>query len=431
MNTDHLSRLSEIYIKVSWSELRCSWGATVKRGFDILASALGLIILSPLFAAIALLIEHESPGPVFYRGPRMGKNGKIFKILKFRTMYERPESYQGARITARDDNRITPLGHWLRDTKLNELPQLWNLLVGEMSLVGPRPEDPAIAASWPINARREILSVSPGITSPASVLYHDEETLLSTANVMGEYFKNILPDKLRLDRLYVRNRSFIADLDILFWTLAVLIPRMAGQRIPEGLLFAGPISRLTRRHILWFLVDLTISLISVGIAGLAWRAIQSINWGLEPLMILAFVLAVLFSGVNFLIGLDRIVWSRASAQDGLVLVFSNRITTLLLLGLNRLLPLHLGRSYPPLPPEMISLIAARECCRAIAEAIAGAEESVVGRAMLARVVAGGQGVPAYARVGREGLHQAILPLHAVAHHLGVGRHGAFARKLFH
>ncbi len=356
MNTDHLSQLSELYIKIPWGGLLGSWKASIKRGFDILASAVGLIALSPVFAAIALLIKHESPGPVFYRGPRMGKNGKIFQILKFRTMFERPESYQGARITARDDNRITPLGRWLRNTKLNELPQLWNVLAGEMSLVGPRPEDPEIAMNWPGNARREILSVSPGITSPASVLYHDEETLLSSANVMGEYFKNILPDKLRLDRLYVRNHSFIADLDILFWTLAILIPRMTGQRIPEGLLFSGPISRLTRRHVLWFVVDLTVSLISVGIAGLVWRLVQPINWGLEPLTILALVLAALFSSVNLFIGLDRIVWSRASAQDGLVLVFSNRITTLLLLGLNRLLPLHLWRPFPALPPEMISLI---------------------------------------------------------------------------
>src|SRR5574341_461857 len=139
MNTDHLSRLSEIYIKVSWSELRCSWGATVKRGFDILASALGLIILSPLFAAIALLIEHESPGPVFYRGPRMGKNGKIFKILKFRTMYERPESYQGARITARDDNRITPLGHALR---IRPLPRAGRSMHAAKSCLS-RPASPA------------------------------------------------------------------------------------------------------------------------------------------------------------------------------------------------------------------------------------------------------------------------------------------------
>jgi lipopolysaccharide/colanic/teichoic acid biosynthesis glycosyltransferase len=343
-------------LKSTW--LGARFNAAIKRGFDALASAAGLILLSPAFLAIALLIRRESPGPVFYAGSRAGKNGRAFKILKFRTMYERPESYQGAPITARDDQRITPFGHWLRDTKLNELPQLWNVLVGEMSLVGPRPEDPAIAAGWPESARREILSVAPGITSPASILYHDEESLLSAADVMGEYLKNILPDKLRLDRLYVRNHSLVADLDILFWTLAILIPRIADERIPESLLFAGPISRLARRHVSWFIVDLVISLASVGVAGLAWRSLGPIKWGFEPLAILALALAVLFSTVNMLAGLHRIIWSRADAADGLILVLSNRLTTLLLHALNHLLPLQLWKVFPPLPPEMITVMGA-------------------------------------------------------------------------
>jgi lipopolysaccharide/colanic/teichoic acid biosynthesis glycosyltransferase len=152
-------------------------------------------------------------------------------------------------VTCKDDSRITPFGCWLRETKLNELPQLWNVLIGEMSLVGPRPEDPEIAKGWPEDSRREILSVKPGITSPASILYHDEEALLSAADVIGDYCKNILPDKMRLDRLYVRNHSFSSDLDTIFWTAVILIPRMAKARIPEGYLFAGPISRLVHRYI--------------------------------------------------------------------------------------------------------------------------------------------------------------------------------------
>lgn len=329
---------------------------TTKRCFDILVTALGLVVLSPVFLLIALLIRRDSPGPVFYRGPRTGRNGKPFLILKFRTMYERPESYSGARVTARDDDRITRLGHWLRDTKLNELPQLWNVLKGDMSLVGPRPEDPNITANWPANARREILSVAPGITSPASVLYHDEESLLTAGDVMGTYFKSILPDKLRLDRLYVRSHSFFGDLDILFWTMAILILRMTRHRIPESFLFAGPISRLMRRHISWFLVDLIVSLVSVGIVGLAWRCIKPINWGMEPLLVLASALAILFSSVNLLIGLDRIVWSRASAEDGLLLALSNRAVSLGLLALNQLLPVSPWLRFPPLPSEMISII---------------------------------------------------------------------------
>jgi lipopolysaccharide/colanic/teichoic acid biosynthesis glycosyltransferase len=318
---------------------------------------LGLVALWPLFLLIAYLIKRESPGPVFYRGARVGLRGRTFQILKFRTMYDRAESFQGPRVTARGDRRITPLGHWLRDTKINELPQLWNVLMGEMSLVGPRPEDPEIAASWPGEARQEVLAVRPGVTSPASILYHDEERLLVSADdVIGEYFKNILPDKLRLDRLYVRNHSFAADLDILFWTLAILLPHMTKQHIPESFLFAGPIARLTRRHVSWFVVDLVVSLASVGIGELAWRSLGPINWGLEPLAVLALALAVLFSSVNLVTGLNRIAWSRAGAADGLVLVFSNRFTTISLLGLNHLLPVQLWRPFPPLPPEMISLI---------------------------------------------------------------------------
>ena len=173
---------------------------------------------------------------------------------------------------------------------------------------------------------------------------------------MGAYFKNILPDKLRLDRLYVRNHSFISDLDILFWTLAILILRMTRQRIPESLLFAGPISRLMRRHISWFVVDLTVSLISVSIAGLAWRGVRPINRGLEPLAILALVLAILFSSVNLSIGLDRIVWSWASAEDGFLLTLSNTTVTLCLLAINHLIPASSWLRFPPLPAEMIVII---------------------------------------------------------------------------
>jgi len=122
------------------SRIQKSWSAFIKRAFDVVVSGIGLIILSPIFSLIALGIKRDSPGPVYYRGARVGRHGKSFKMLKFRTMYERPESYNGTKLTANRDKRVTPLGQWLRDTKLNELPQLWNVFVGEMSLVGPRPE---------------------------------------------------------------------------------------------------------------------------------------------------------------------------------------------------------------------------------------------------------------------------------------------------
>jgi lipopolysaccharide/colanic/teichoic acid biosynthesis glycosyltransferase len=353
MNADRIAHLSNTLLREPGRSFRISVNAVIKRGFDILASAAGLMALAPVFAVLAILIKRESPGPVFYRGARAGKGGGTFQILKFRSMYERPDSYRGAPITARGDKRVTPLGRWLRDTKLNELPQLWNVLIGEMSLVGPRPEDPDLAMKWPASAREEILSVLPGITSPASVLYRDEESLLSTRNVMGEYLKVILPDKQRLDRLYVRNHSFLADLDILFWTTVSLILNITRQSILEGSLFAGPISRLMRRHVTWFVIDWLVALLAFGIAGIAWRNLQPFNWGVEPMAALALAMAVLFSLVNLFAGLHRIAWDRADAEDGLILALSNSFTTVLLLALNHLLPTGARVQFQPLPPEMI------------------------------------------------------------------------------
>jgi hypothetical protein len=271
-------------------------------------------------------------------------------------MRECPASYDGPPVTAKDDERITPLGKWLRDTKLNELPQLWNVLIGEMSLVGPRPEDPEIAATWPEEARYEILSVRPGITSPATVLYHDEENLLSSEDVMATYMQSILPDKLRLDRLYVRNHSFLSDLDVLLWTAVALVPRLAGERIPEGSLFAGPLYRIVRRQVSWFFIDLAVSLAAVTSAGLLWRMVEPINWGIPHLSWLALALALLFSTVNTLAGLKQVIWSRATPEDGLVLGMTNGFTICSVLFLNRIQPFQGWLPLPPLPPELIVLI---------------------------------------------------------------------------
>ena len=277
-------------------------------------------------------------------------------MIKFRTMYERPESYNGPRVTAKGDARITPLGKWLRDTKLNELPQLWNVLKGDMSLVGPRPEDPEIEKTWPLEIRDEILSVRPGITSPASVLYRDEESLLRKDGVMDVYFRDILPDKLRLDRLYVRNYSFLGDLDILLWTFMCLLPRIARQRVPESRLFAGPLYRFAQRHVSWFALDLLICIAAVTLSGVIVRLSAPLDWGLLPLLAFAVILALLFSAVNVFLGLDRIIWSRAGAEDGLVLIFSNGVSFMILALLNILLDYHTWFSIPPLPTELIVLV---------------------------------------------------------------------------
>lgn len=312
----------------------------LKRAFDIVASGLGLVLLSPLFLWLAWRVRRESPGPVFFRGRRSGKEGREFYILKFRTMYENPASYAGSSVTGSGDPRITPLGKWLRDSKLNELPQLWNVLKGEMSLVGPRPEDPAIVATWPEGARREILALRPGITSPASILYHNEEKRLSQAHLMEEYFTKILPDKLRLDRLYARHHSLLTDLDVLFWTLVVLLPRALQPARSEGALFGGPFNRLARRYLSWTMIDFLTAFVLSSLTALLWRLSQPFDLGWPRVVALALFLALEVGLCNTLLGLEKVEWSRAAPEDtlsllgsGLLVILFNSLIGFLLPGL--------------------------------------------------------------------------------------------------
>jgi diguanylate cyclase (GGDEF)-like protein len=328
----------------------------MKRAFDFCVALLGLIILSPLFAYVAILIRGDSPGPVFFWGWRMGRGGEPFRMLKFRTMYERPESYAGPRVTAAQDSRITPLGKWLRDTKLNELPQLWNVLKGDMSLVGPRPEDVEIARTWPKDAFDEILSIRPGITSPTSVLYHDEERMLSRDNLMSDYLKRILPDKIRLDRLYVRHNSFFSDLDAIFWTIAIILPQLAKTEIPEGYLFAGPISRLIHRYVSWFLMDFLVVLGIAYVSSVFWGLDEAAVLGGRGIQIMALLLALLFSSINYLSGVNRVLWSEATIDDAFRLAISGTFVTGMVFTLNYLQVVYGWFGYSPLPAVMILFI---------------------------------------------------------------------------
>jgi lipopolysaccharide/colanic/teichoic acid biosynthesis glycosyltransferase len=263
----------------------------------------------------------------------MGMNERIFQILKFRTMREEPASYAGPGITGHNDPRITPLGQWLRDTKLNELPQMWNVLKGEMSMVGPRPEIPEITQTWPAALRREILSVRPGITSPASILYRDEEKRLNTSQVMEDYLENILPDKLRLDQLYVRHHGFITDLDALFWTFVILIPRLGDKKIPERWLFGGPISRFMSRYLNWLVIDFVVALLSIGLVGVLWRMTGPLDIGSDQALSMAIILAFLFSFFNTLLGLKSVSWSHPAAEDVLRLFVSCGLVTFVVVAL--------------------------------------------------------------------------------------------------
>ncbi len=191
----------------------------VKRIFDITVALIGLIILIPVFIVVAILIKLDSPGPVFFKGKRVGQYGKIFYILKFRSMV--PDAPQkGATITCKDDPRITRIGRFLRNTKLDELPSLVNVLKGEMSLVGPRPEAPAWVERY-TPQQQVVLTIKPGITGLAQIKYRSEEELLSKANWETEYFQ-IMHDKLNIDLHYVKNRSFFLDIRILLGTVVVL-----------------------------------------------------------------------------------------------------------------------------------------------------------------------------------------------------------------
>jgi lipopolysaccharide/colanic/teichoic acid biosynthesis glycosyltransferase len=286
-----------------------------KRVFDIIVSSTILLFSSPLFILIAVAIKRGSPGPVFYRGIRIGRFGRPFGIIKFRTMEETPQSYAGPRITAHDDDRITGIGRWLRDTKLNEFPQFWNVIKGDMSLVGPRPEDPEFAKTWPKAAWKEIVSVRPGITSPASVQYHDEEKLLSNCNVEQTYLKDLSPDKLRLDQLYVRYRSFLLDLDTILWTALMLLPRIGSYKPPEELLFVGFFSRIIRRFFNWFTIDLLTAFISFGLTAIIFQARAPLNIGQFHAIALTVAYAVLFSTMGVVFGTNRIRWAKANPSD--------------------------------------------------------------------------------------------------------------------
>jgi lipopolysaccharide/colanic/teichoic acid biosynthesis glycosyltransferase len=191
---------------------------TGKRALDILGASLGLIVLSPLFAVAAFLIPLTSRGPIFYRQARQGKDGSTFQIVKFRSMVTDAEA-GGSRITISRDNRVTALGKFLRRSKVDELPQLWNVLRGEMSLVGPRPELPEYVALY-TRQQRAVLQVRPGITDPASLAYRNEEEILGAQTNPEEFYRTrILPDKLARNIAYLQRISLAQDLRLIVETL--------------------------------------------------------------------------------------------------------------------------------------------------------------------------------------------------------------------
>lgn len=187
-----------------------------KRTFDILASFFGLIILSPLLLVAGLLVRFSSEGPVLFRQERTGRHGIPFTIYKFRTMFV---DHGGSSVSVKGEKRITPIGAVLRKFKIDEFPELWNILIGDMSFVGPRPDMPEYAARLQ-GKQREILTVRPGLTSPASIKYAREEELLSLVPDPQKHFDEVIwPDKMRMNLEYIKRRTFIGDIVLIFKTV--------------------------------------------------------------------------------------------------------------------------------------------------------------------------------------------------------------------
>jgi lipopolysaccharide/colanic/teichoic acid biosynthesis glycosyltransferase len=194
----------------------------IKRLFDVISSAIGLIITSPVFLYVVFLIKRESPGPIFYKAQRVGQGGKIFTMYKFRTMVVNADKIGGP-STAADDPRLTKIGLFLKKYQLDELPQLINVLKGDMSVVGPRPEVKVYVDMMTDEEKSVILSVRPGITDLASLWnFHEAELLKGSPDPEKTYMEEIRPEKLRLQQEYVKKSSFMLDMNIILKTIAKL-----------------------------------------------------------------------------------------------------------------------------------------------------------------------------------------------------------------
>ncbi|HEY6042506.1 MAG TPA: SDR family NAD(P)-dependent oxidoreductase, partial [Anaerolineae bacterium] len=288
-----------------------------KRALDIVIALGALVVLSPLLLLIAAAVKLGSPGPVFFRGERVGRYGKLFRIYKFRSMLAQAPA-MGPGITAIGDARITRLGRLLRESKLDELPQFINVLRGEMSLVGPRPEDPRWVEKY-TEAQRAVLSVRPGLTSLASLRYRREEELLTGPDWALRYENVILPDKLALDLEYLATRSARTDLVILYQTLIAVAPRIT---MPNRLW------HWMERYLTWGVIDAAIVLFSYGLAFFL-RALTA-PLVLLPAIIFGLAAVVLYLVLNWLSGIYVRQWRYASGQDSIYIASSTFLASLIL-----------------------------------------------------------------------------------------------------
>jgi exopolysaccharide biosynthesis polyprenyl glycosylphosphotransferase len=232
---DHLASVYEEYTgKIAVENLRPSWlifsegfktshvVEFLKRTLDVVCASLLFLILSPVMLIVAALVRLTSPGPALYHQKRVGRHGHVFYVHKFRSMRTDAESKTGAVWAQANDSRVTPIGRFLRRARLDEIPQLWNVLKGEMSLVGPRPEDPAFV-ELRSDAYSTILEVRPGITGLSQLAFASETEVLDADDRMGHYLDRILPQKIGMDSLYAKQRTLGMDLKVLWWTARAVV----------------------------------------------------------------------------------------------------------------------------------------------------------------------------------------------------------------
>src|SRR5215469_6186943 len=195
----------------------------IRRLVDIIVASLVLIILLPVFVLVGLAIQLDSPGNPLYRGCRAGKDGRLFRMLKFRSMVVNADR-NGSAVTGKIDPRITRVGRFIRKTKIDEFPQFWNVLIGDMTLIGPRPEAPSIVELY-TPEQRHVLSVKPGLTGPSQISCTEDESMAVLSSKAAEryYIQNVLERRLAIDAEYIRNRSLNGDLALIAQTIGLML----------------------------------------------------------------------------------------------------------------------------------------------------------------------------------------------------------------
>lgn len=330
--------------KTSSTPLFKLWNPTVdeliRRWVDVAAALLGLLILSPLFIVVAIWVKIDSKGPVFYRARRVGRGGTPFQLYKFRSMVTGADKH-GPGITTLGDSRVTPVGRFLRRTKIDELPQLINVLIGDMSLVGPRPEDPRYVAVY-TPAQRQLLNYRPGMTSAASFAYRDEARLLAGPDWETVYRNEVMPRKLALDLAYFQQRTLLSDLLLIWQTvIAMFLTKSEPSMFPNR-----PFTGVRMRYLMS--LDLGCILLAIVMSFvIRYEALVNVwpylaeNW-------IIFALAVIIRlPVYYVSRLYYRLWRYASTQELYVILLAGGVSSALIYSFNfGLFPL-LGLPYCP------------------------------------------------------------------------------------